>query len=322
VTRPVKRHLLCLTVDTDPDGLSGTVTNRQTLKWEGLERLQRLPDELAAFAKLGLVPITWFVRADGQLESILGSAAYLLETYDKFWTKVKAAGDELGWHPHLYRQARPEDTALLITDPLQAQDELERLWNKLTATFHPTVFRNGEGWHTQETYATVERLGFRCDSTAIPGRIGKSEHPMNWAGVPNQPYFPASDDLRKVGPERRLLELPMNTWQLRAPHDDAPRVRYMNPAVHPRLFANALKNWENACTISPADLCVWVMIFHPDEVLAAQGDDALYSRSTQALCANLVSVAESLRRLGHEFEWVKISDAAERWRGHQQRLSA
>ena len=108
----MKRHLLCLTVDTDPDGLSGKVTNRQTLNWEGLERLQRLPDELAGLAKLGRVPITWFVRADGQLESILGNAAYLLETYEKFWTNVKEAGDEVGWHPHLYRQARAEDSAL------------------------------------------------------------------------------------------------------------------------------------------------------------------------------------------------------------------
>jgi hypothetical protein len=57
-------------------------------------------------------------------------------------------------------------------------------------------------------------------------------------------------------------------------------------------------------------------------VLATRGDDALYSRSTQALCANLVSIAESLRRLGHDFEWVTVSDAAERWRGHQQRRSA
>jgi hypothetical protein len=318
----VKKHLLSLTVDTDPDGLSGKVINRNALKWQGLERLQSLPDELAAFAKLRRIPITWFVRADGQLESILGNAAYLLETYDHFWTQVKAAGDELGWHPHLYRQARPEDAALLITDPVEAQDELERLWSKLSVTFHPTAFRNGEGWHTPETFATVEHLGFRCDSTAIPGRTGKPGHPMNWTGAPNQPYFPDPDDLRKAGAARSTLELPMNTWHLQGPHDDAPRVRYMNPAVHPHLFANALKNWENAVNILRSDLCVWVMIFHPDEVLAALADDALYSRSTQALCANLVSIAESLRNLGHDFEWVTISDAGARWRGLQQRLSA
>ncbi len=318
----MSRHLLCLTIDTDPDGLSGKVINRQTLRWEGLKHLQRLPEDLARDARLGRVPITWFVRADGQLESILGSAAYLLETFDEFWTKLRAAGDELGWHPHLYRQERPDDAALLIADPREAQDELERLWSKLNATFHPTSFRNGEGWHTPETYSAVERLGFRCDSTAIPGRAGGAGHPMNWQGAPNQPYFPAPDDLRKPGSERSMLELPMNTWRLQAPLDDAPRVRYMNPAVHPHLFANALKNWENACKVLPSDLYIWVMIFHPDEVLATQGEDALYSRSTQTLCANLVSITDSLRRLGHDFAWVTVTDAAERWRGHREKLRA
>jgi hypothetical protein len=314
-------HLLCLTVDTDPDGLSGKVTNRQSLNWEGLEQLQDLPNELADFAKLGRVPITWFVRADGQLESILGNASYLLETYDKFWTKVKCSGDEIGWHPHLYRQQRRDDASLLITDPQEAQDELERLWTNLKSTFRATAFRNGEGWHTTETYATVERLGFLCDSTAIPGRSGGSGHPMNWQGAPNQPYFPLPNDLCKPGGCRPLLELPMNTWLLQAPHDDAPRVRYMNPAVHPHLFANALQNWENAGKALPFDLYVWVMILHPDEVLATRGEDALYSRSTMALGKNLVSITERLRRLGDDFEWVTVTDAAMRWRGHQD-LSA
>jgi len=317
----VVKHLLCLTLDTDPDGLNGRIPNRKSLEWAGLERIQNLPKELVGHARLGRVPMTWFVRADGQLESILGSADYLLETYDTFWTKLKKAGDEIAWHPHLYRQEKPEDAAVIITDPLQARDELERLWSTLKATLAPTAFRNGEGWHAPETYATVERMGFRCDSTAIPGRTGGPSHPMNWLGAPNQPYFPAADDLCKPGPSRSLLELPMNTWRLRAPHDDAPRVRYMNPAVHPHLFAKALQNWENACAHLAPGLYIWVMIFHPDEVLAALPDDALYSRSPQALGANLVSIADSLRRLGHEFEWATVSDAAERWRGHQQRLS-
>ena len=318
----MKRHLLCVTLDTDPDGLNGRNPNRRSLEWEGLEKAQCLPEELHTLAAaLGRVPMTWFVRADGQLESILGSAAYLLETYDTFWTRVKKASDEVAWHPHLYTQRTPEDPAVIITDPLQAQEELERLWNILKTIIPPTAFRNGEGWHLPETYNSVERMGFRCDSTAIPGRTGGLGHPMNWTGAPNQPYFPAADDLCKPGSQRSLLELPMNTWHLQAPHDVSPRLRYMNPAVHPHLFANALKNWENACKVLPADLAIWVMIFHPDEVLATQGDDALYSRSTRALCANLASMAETLGRLGHDFEWVTVSDAAERWRRHQERLS-
>lgn len=308
------RHLLCLTVDTDPDGLSGQRTNRQALQWDGLERLQQLPDRLAESRRLRSVPVTWFVRADGQLESILGSSAYLLEKHSGFWNALQKAGHEIGWHPHLYRQAESSSTAVMISNPLEAEAELERLWDRLRTGFHPTAFRNGEGWHTAGTFAAVERLGFICDSTAIPGRRGAEGHPMNWEGAPNQPYFPGKDDLCRAGSERAMLEVPMNTWLLKAPYDHSPQTRYMNPAVHPHLFAKALETWEKACEGSVNDLAVWVMIFHPDEVLSAAGPDQLYSRSIPDLCHNLVSIIEALVRIENEFEWTTISRAAQHWR--------
>ncbi len=314
----MKPHLVCLTVDTDPDGLSGKVTNRQTLKWEGLENLQRSFDQTRWCPLLGKIPITWFVRADGQLESILGDAVYLIEKYDSWWASVREAGHEVGWHPHLYRQLRPEEVAVIITDPAEAKDELERLWTQVRTSLPTTSFRHGEGWHTTETYTTVERLGFLSDSTAIPGRIGGARHPMNWEGAPNHPYFPSSTDVCESGRERPMLELPMNTWMLQAPYDASPRVRYINPAVHPKLFANALQNWENTRNFSTSQLHIWVMIFHPDEVLATQGEDQLYSRSAAALCTNLLSFQDSLQHAGNNVEWVTISQAASRWRRQQE----
>lgn len=318
----MKKHLLCLTVDTDPDGLSGKTTNRQTLRWDGLEQLKHLPDELNARSELGSVPVTWFIRADGQLESILGRSEYLLERHHEFWQAMSKRGHELAWHPHLYMQARAEDAAVLITDPQEARDELERVWDQIRTDFHAKAFRNGEGWHSAETFSTVERFGFECDSTAIPGRRGAVGHPMNWDGAPNQPYFPASDDVCKAGPRRALLEIPMNTWLVNAPHDPSPRTRYMNPAVHPHIFENSLKNWENACKAMQAELSIWVMIFHPDEVLSTAGADGLYARSLSSLCQNLASFARSVKNLGHDFAWSTVSDAATRWREHQEGLTA
>jgi hypothetical protein len=308
----VTKHLLCLTIDTDPDGLSGKVTNRQTLKWDGLESLQNLPQIF------GNIPITWFVRADGQLESILGRASYLLEKYESFWESMRHAGHEIGWHPHLYRQSKQEDEATLITGSAEAREELERLWNTVRTALPAASFRHGEGWHSPETFATVEQLGFRCDSTAIPGRKGATGHPMNWEIAPNQPYFPSKTNLCEPGPKRSLLELPMNTWMVQAPYDTAPRLRYMNPAVHSKIFANTLRNWENTRNFSPSKLHIWVMIFHPDEVLPTQGEDGLYSRSASELSANLLCFQESLQRSGHDVEWVTVAQAAERWRLQEQ----
>ena len=308
------QHLLCLTIDTDPDGLSGKVTNRQTLEWRGLEHLRHLPEELQSHPQLGSTPITWFIRADGQLENILGSAGFLLEEFELLWEAASQAKHELAWHPHLYRQARREDSPEIIADPNEAQEELERLWDKVRRSFPATSFRNGEGWHTPITYATVEKLGFQCDSTAIPGRKGADAHPMNWERAPNQPYFPGSADLCEPGPERRLLEIPMNTWLVQAPYDEAQKVRYMNPAVHPKIFANALRNWENTRKLHSSELSIWVMIFHPDEVLSGQGEDLLYSRSKQSLLQNLAAFQDSLFRADIDVEWVTIGKAAELWR--------
>lgn len=307
-----------MTLDTDPDGLNAKNPDRKSLEFEGLNRMQHLPDELNALSdRIGPVQMTWFVRADGQLESAFGSAAYLLERYNEFWTLVQNQGDEVAWHPHLYQRGSPGHSIKIIDDPLEARDELERLWSKLRTTLRPTTFRNGEGWHRPETYATIEQLGFGCDSTAIPGRRGVSGHPMNWEGAPNQPYFPDLDDLCKPGPLRSMIELPMNTWHIQAPYDDAPRIRYMNPAVRSDLFGRALKDWQATLDLLATELYVWVMIFHPDEVLTSRGPDALYSRSTKELCSNLLAIVGVLQRLEHEFEWATVSRAADLWRIHQ-----
>ncbi len=316
------KHLLCLTIDTDPDGLSGKNTNRQALEWRGLEHLHSLPERLQSHSGLGTLPITWFIRADGQLESILGSAAFVLEKFDRFWSAVRQADHELAWHPHLYRQAKRGDTAIIITNPKEAEDELERLWEKLRPAFPAISFRNGEGWHTPSTYATVEKMGFLCDSTAIPGRRGVHGHPMDWERAPNRPYFPRRGDLCAEGPERRLLELPMNTWFIKAPYDAAPKLRYINPAVHPHLFAEALRNRENTPEVSSKELSVWVMIFHPDEVLAGAGEDNLYSSSIGSLLANLAALQEKLQREEVELEWVTVAKAAELWRQSRMRQTA
>jgi hypothetical protein len=312
----MKRHLFCLTIDTDPDGLNAKVANRRTLRWDGLVHAQSFPSMLEKWSDRlgGAVPITWFVRVDGQLRDALGSPVFLLEQFAPFWSCVQSRGDELGWHPHLYRCSPGNGETELITDPAEASDELERVWVDCDgAGFLPTSFRNGEGWHCPQTLRTVERLGLTCDSTAIPGRVSKG-HPLDWRGTPNQPYYPDADDIRRPGRARPLLEVPMNSWFLQAPHDVQPKVRYMNPAVHPALFANAADNWSTECQRDPRELFVWALILHPDEILSAAGADGLYARSPEAVCQNLCALTDRLQQLGHAFEFVTISKAAMQWR--------
>jgi hypothetical protein len=307
----VTRNLLCLTIDTDPDSLTGKVIDRQRLEWRGLEQIDDLLESLGPLRnRWGAVPITWFIRADGQLRDVLGSSFYLLERFESLWARVTAAGDELGWHPHLYRQTRSKE-AVLITDPSEAVDEIKRLWDDLSSrSFRAVSFRNGEGWHYPCTVATVEEIGFSWDSTAVPGRRGNAEHPMDWTGTPNHPYFPDPIDIRQPGNTRSLLEIPMNTWRLKAAYDPEPRLRYINPAVHEELFKAALSTLElNAAT----GLQLWTFILHPGEILNGGVADQLYPRLAATVCRNLGTFAESLAAMGHSVEFMTLSQAGGEW---------
>jgi hypothetical protein len=311
----VSKQLLCLTIDTDPDGFSSATVDRAALKWDGFENLPKMLERIEATAfDLGVeIPVTWFLRSDGQLERAYGHALYLLQRYEEFWETIRHRGDELGWHPHLYTED-DDGATILIKDPEQACDELERLSSiHDTEGFHPVAFRNGEGWHTTETLATIERLRIEVDSTAIPGRTGGANHPMEWTGAPNQPYFPDAVDPRRAGPRRGVLEIPINTWRLRTPYDSAPKLRYINPAVHVRLFESALETWVSEASGHSDALSVWVLILHPDEVLPQQ-EDALYAWSVETACRNIAAFLAAAQGVSDTAEFTTLASAAEAWR--------
>jgi len=308
--------LLALTIDVDPDGLSGTTVNRRALSWGSLARVDELFDVLDDIgARIDArIPITWFVRADGQLRDAFGGCGWLLENQRKLWVTAARRGDELGWHPHLYR-CGDDDEPELITSPSAAVDEIERLWNELADYdfFKPVSFRNGEGWHCPETFAAVERLGFEFDSTAIPGRRAAAPHPMDWTDSPNRPYYPSATNLRRAGAARDLLEMPLNTWKIQAPYDAAPRVRYINPAIHEQLFEAGLESWEAAQRGSQDDVQAWVLVLHPDDALVSSNDQ-LYARSPRAMGENLARFYRRAARIADRVEFTTLSRAGRRWK--------
>jgi hypothetical protein len=308
------RHLICLTIDTDPDGLTAQSINRQSLRWDALDGIASLLEELHVLAAPeGSVPITWFLRADGQLESVFGSALYLVERFAALWNEMRCEGHEFGWHPHLYRQPGPGSPFELITNPRQAADEILRLWPAVKIGCLPfSAFRNGEGWHDGLTLETIEGLGFWLDSTAIPGRIGPAGHPMNWATTPSGPYFPDRVDIRVPGGRRGVLEIPISTWHLQAPFDSSPKVRYINPAFHPELFHQGLQSVRSR--FNGGDLRIWTLVVHPDEAFAGSPADQLYSRSPRAVRTNLELLASALREeSGAEVQFVTMTQAAREW---------
>jgi hypothetical protein len=304
-------HLICLTIDTDPDALNTINPDRHTLTWDGLHfAIEKFHDVLPD------IPLTWYVRADGQLEQAYGSASYLLDEHADFWRKAIQRGDELGWHPHLY--TLDKQVPQLITDSGQAAAEISRLWSLIqTVDFDLPTFRMGEAWHTPQTLNLVERLGFTVDSSAIPGRDDSaSGHPRNWSETPNQPYYPAQEDVRKMGALRLLLEVPMNSWYFKASYDTAPKLRYMNPSIHSDLWRQALDGWDE--NLVKNNLLIWNLILHPVEAMPHDKPDLLYANSLDVMRDNLAHFVERIQKRGDAAIYTTIADAARQWRHHKR----
>lgn len=308
---PARQHLLCLTLDTDPDGLSGQTTDRATMRFDGLTYVQTHWD--AKQAQRGIpAPMTWFVRADTQIAEHYGTETHLLADGIAFWQARQAQGDELGWHPHLYSKHGDQYGVMSESQALLA---LTQTWHTLMLEgYRMTSFRMGEGWHTARTYALIESFGFSADSTAIPQRV---DSVRDWANTPNQPYFPSQADIRQPNTPQRprpLVQVPLNTWHYAAPYDTAPRLRYMNPAIHAPLWQAALETLP----MPTPSLCVWVFIVHPDEVAPSRTQNALYAHDLATYWANVRAFVAHWEALGESVLLTTIQNATTLWRKAQE----
>lgn len=310
----MSRHLVCLTIDTDPDGLSGVTVDRESLTFDSMDHLRTLPELLHSTSSLVdyRIPITWFVRADDQIRHAFGNPLHIYERFESFFRHAVDLGHELGWHPHLYTIDPMNQDKPVISNEVDACKQLTRVWEDVrNGPHYPLCFRNGEGWHTEATLNCIEEFGIIFDSTAIPGRLGGGDHPMNWQGAANHPYYPDLRNILNSSASRPLLELPMNTWQVEAPYDDRPKLRYMAPSVHESIFKSSLSRWQFDRSL---DLHVWVLICHPDELTHLLGEDLLFSRSTEALCRNLCRLVNHIETHGDTVEFVTVSKAGQCWK--------
>jgi hypothetical protein len=312
----MKKNLICLTIDTDPDGFSGPAVNRHSLQFNALDMMRDFSQLLLAsdYLKDWHVPVTWFVRADDQIQCAFGDPMYLFHRFEDMFVQAVEHGHELGWHPHLYSIHHDKPSVVEIADEIAACEQIGRIWQHVQKGPEPIVcFRNGEGWHTALTLNFLEEIGILYDSTAIPGRRRDDGHPLDWERCANHPWFPDPADIQKSIRTRSILELPMNTWLVNAPYDTRPKLRYMAPSVHQHIFAQSLANW-NSNAQSDSDLNVWILICHPDELVPLTGPDRLFSGSTDSLFRNLSMLARCIQNQGDQVEFVSLRTAGEQWK--------
>ncbi len=293
-------HITC---DADQDGSTGLVPERTHPTWEGIALLPAIARELSARG----LPWTAFVRADDQVRDTHGSSGAILERARDL---LADRGVEIGWHPHLY--SRQGDEYAPIRDEQAAVSQLDRVHDEICRKAAPLrSVRLGEAWHSPRTMLRLAELGYRVDSTALPGRKRRdAQLEFDWEPTPNQPYHPAASDPRVPGSGQDrlpILEVPMTTCAMRTDYDRGAVRRYLSLSFHERYFVAGLDDFD--AQIESAREATLVTIFHTGELLDL-GPTPLLDRGWDAWRRNLDRLIATLDSRGHALSFQLLREAA------------
>ena len=315
---PMPTLPVAMVVDVDPDWrLAGQSSRAYSgeMSWDGLRRgVPFLLESLAGIrdASGGPVRFTWLLRSDEQMASTYGDAAYIADEFADFWRRRRAAGDEIGWHPHTWRYSEAEH---LWYQEHSDEDWVRRClregFNSLARRFPIQAAKAGWTYHDNKTIRTFSELGVKVDLSALPGMVHRgsvpgTRHPLgdyDWSRAPQEPYHPRPDDYQVPGDGHALpiLEVPNWTYPVGVFRRLEHQVRgrswrdFANPAKSPRLVGRAFRR--------PPYTVPFVCYFHPEELLSPS-----WMFGSKHVARNLASVLEACAAQGLRSRFVVASE--------------
>lgn len=245
---------------------------------------------------------TWFVRCDNQLNGEYGSYTYLFTEYSSIWHQLERRGDEIAWHPHIYRPA--SNGWILETRDEQCRKHLVDSFDQLRRVRKIHAARIGESFQSNCIMATLNSLQIEVDSTAYPGRSRDDpDRIFDWIGTPQAPYHPSKEDYRVPGePHHSLLEVPMSMVNIQTPYDTQPLARYVNLSFYNHLLVPDLTR-----VIRESDLLV--SITHPFEIVSGiEPPHGLVSFSQDQFRMNLQSIVSICRSLNRPMKFITMKE--------------
>jgi hypothetical protein len=239
------------------------------------------------------VKTTWFVRIDGQIEEIYGSADFLYNKHIEKINWLRNNGHSIGWHHHSYKRLG-EKWVQDINEVLMLEDL--KKYGTFAQQKGMAICRMGWGYHTNKTMKLVSEMGFRIDSSAIPRPNYKWDLSVkDWETTTLDWYHPSCLDYRISGEHSlAILEVPMSTTQIPVKTDTEGNViRYLNPAYYSNYFVEALNKLNNTDKI--------ITITHPYELIANKNTHSLLSFSIAQFEENVAY----MKNTGYEFDILK-----------------
>jgi peptidoglycan/xylan/chitin deacetylase (PgdA/CDA1 family) len=295
------RPALLVAIDTEGDNQWDAKARRHQT-FENIYALERLHD---FFARHGVRPtyvVTYPVAVDPRSADVL--------------RRVQSRGDaEIGAHHHAWETppCDPDDVdrhPYALSLPLSQFDaQLDALTRAITAAVgqQPVSYRSGRFGFTAAHVSSLERAGYRVDSSVAPLFYEAHKHGPDFVGAPLTPYFLAYDDATKAGTSD-LLELPISAaldrnvpevvqrWYGRAPWPYTTKrllrlariakVRWLRPS-----YSSAEDMMALARQVVRRGAPILNLLFHSSEVIVGgspynrtQGElDAFYDRLGRVL---------------------------------------
>tara|TARA_R110002072_G_scaffold99008_1_gene217955 strand:- start:62709 stop:63740 length:1032 start_codon:yes stop_codon:yes gene_type:complete len=205
-TRPVP---IIVNFDIEPD--EHYIDRNRPEPWHGFEAAFPLVDEIREriYKYTGCSPhFTWILRADKQIKQTYGAADWALERYGSELEQLRAAGDEVGVHTHMYRWDKN------LNDWIQDFMDTDHIRECIEMGIHAmrkhgyqpeTHSVGGIHWMSNELRDFLIDQGIQYDLTLKPGekgqtisrKIGQVDcEPIDGRPIPQQPYRSCSEDFR------------------------------------------------------------------------------------------------------------------------------
>lgn len=308
MTKPLS---IALTFDLDPDVFDASIdpeSHRSRLTWLcitlGISRIQEALASVSAFRGVA-PPCTWFVRVDNQIADIYGRPAYLLKEHDEIFRAAQKRGDEISWHPHLYRRVggnwmQETDDAALAEALKSSVADMRQMGYQVECS------RIGEAYGSSGIMRSLSELGIKYDATAMAGRRRVDDQRLiDWLPTPSDGYRPSRADHRVPGkPDFPIIEVPMSMLQVKAEYDERPILRYLDLSFHPASLATGLSDLVK-------DAPHLVAVTHPSAILAEcrpSKAHGLLSYAIEGLVENVLAIIACAEAAGRSVQFVTMSN--------------
>ncbi|MBW2987965.1 hypothetical protein KY318_00505 [Candidatus Woesearchaeota archaeon] len=308
-TKPPLKVLLTFDTDMEFICIERVQTRVRREAWSNISQIKQSFLKLEPLRKFkdsfgNPAVFTWFVRADNEFEILFGDPLYLINALSDFLRQAVEKGDEIGWHPHIYKflggvwqQERDEE---LVCHYLREYWQLiQRLEFRVEAS------RMGWGYCTNRIMKTLNELGIGWDSSAIPGRVDCSGEFKNWEKTPLTPYHPYIRDYRVPPPNGStqcyaITEVPITTFPIKAPYDEHPKHRYLNLSYDSRILKPFISK-------SVRKLEYVTFITHPYELMPSNQKHGLITHDISTAKENISWIISECQRLGRRLKFITIN---------------